>query len=73
MLKYLSCYSCDVSIFVYMTMFLFVYALRMLNWMYIKFLTKMKFQMEAVCFWSFGRLELANFFASTHLEQCLLT
>jgi hypothetical protein len=56
-----------------MTMFLFVYALRMLNWMYIKFPTKMKLHMEAVCFWSFGRLELAEFFLSTHLEQCLLT
>jgi hypothetical protein len=51
-----------------MTMFLCMYTLRMLHWMYIKFATKMKFQMEAVCFWSFGRLELAKFFASMHLE-----
>jgi hypothetical protein len=50
------------------TLFLFMYALRMLHWMYIKFATKMKFQMEAVCLWSFGRLELVKFFASTHFR-----
>lgn len=54
-------------------MFLFVYALRMVNWMYMKFPTKMKFQTEAFYFWSFGRLELAKFFQSTYLEKCLLT